>query len=83
MEREPGSFGPVWFPMLVRRDAIEIVTLSLDPEFLIDAVRRQLSVLPVATQPAFKVGREGPAVKIWTEYPSPTSQASSQPVGQE
>ncbi len=80
VENEEGTFSErAWLPMLVRRDSIDIMTLSLDPEYLIAALRKVLSRLPVTTQPTFKIGRFRGGVKVWSEYPEPAAGGATRP----
>jgi hypothetical protein len=74
------SFGPAYFPMLIRRDSVDAITPSLDPDVLIATLRELFSRLPLTTQPVFRIGRDGAAVKIWTEAPQSGSQPASPPL---
>lgn len=67
-------------PMLVRRESIEIITPSFDPDDIIAGLRHWLTQLPVSTQPVFRVGRDGPGFLIWTEYPDRSAAPTTQSV---
>jgi hypothetical protein len=79
-DERPDSFSvQLYPPMLVKRDEIHAIVPSVDPYIMIDTVKRVISTLPLATQPVFRIGREGPGVKVWTEYPGPTTKPGPSP----
>jgi hypothetical protein len=81
---KPGEIhgGPVYFPMLLRRESVEIIVPSVDPEVMIEPFRKKFAELPLTTQPVFRTGRyPNGGVKVWTEFPATSTRPSNPGVG--
>jgi len=78
------SMARFYLPMLIRRDSIDAIVPSVDPDVLIGMLRDVFTGVLATTQPVFKVGRsDDGGLKIWTEYPPVTSQPAAPQLGTE